>query len=68
MYVVAIEVVVKQDLASWRNFNLSEDPRREVFLVGNELPGPKTQDQHLAALPDPVLLLQPLRQPFNHPV
>ena len=66
MYVVAIEVVVKQDLASWRNFNLSEDPRREVFLVGNELPGPKTQEQHLAALP--VLLLQPLSQPFNHPV
>ena len=66
MYVVAIEVVVKQDLASWRNFNLSEDPTREVFLVGNELPGPKTQEQHLAALP--VLLLQPLRQPFNHPV
>ena len=27
-----IEVVVKQDLASWRNFNSSEDPTRESFL------------------------------------
>ena len=39
---------------------------KRVFLVGNELPGLKTQAQHIAALP--VLLPQPLCHPFDHPV
>ena len=61
-----IEVVVKQDLASWRNFNSSEVPTREICVVGCELPGLKTQEQPFAALP--VLLPQPLCHSFNHPV
>ena len=61
-----IEVVVKQDLASWRNFNSSEVPTREICVVGCELPGLKTREQPFAALP--VLLPQPLCHSFEHPV
>ena len=61
-----IEVVVKQDLASWRNFNSSEVPTREICVVGCELPGLKTREQPFAALP--VLLPQPLCHSFEHPI
>ena len=61
-----MEVVVKQDLASWRNFNSSEVLTREICVVGCELPGLKTQEQPFAALP--VLLPQPLCHSFEHSV